>query len=65
MPQKFGDITYSSEVFKFFDKSAFFNGNSYLFDEGGRELSLDSNFTIDCFLNFSSIPADSQQKLLE
>ena len=65
MPQKFGDITYSSEVFKFFDKSAFFNGNSYLFDEGGRELSLDSNFTIDCFLNFSSIPADSQQNLLE
>lgn len=64
MPEEFGNVTYSSEFIKFFDKSAFFNGETYLFDPGGRELSLDNNFTIDCFVNFSSIPDENQQNII-
>jgi len=64
LPEEFGDIQYSNDVFKFSDYSAYFDGETYLFDEGGKELSFHGNFTIDVFLNFAQIPGADRQELL-
>ena len=59
-PELFGDLSFSTEVVKFPGYAAFFNGSTYLFDPGGREMDLQSNFTIECFINFSTAPNNKQ-----
>jgi formylglycine-generating enzyme required for sulfatase activity len=59
-PELFGDLSFSTEVVKFPGYAAFFNGSTYLFDPGGREMDFQSNFTIECFINFSTAPNNKQ-----
>jgi formylglycine-generating enzyme required for sulfatase activity len=63
-PELFGSLNFSTETVNFPGYAAFFNGSSYLFDPGGREMDFQSNLTIECFLNFSTIPEDDQQTIL-
>ena len=63
-PELFGNLSFSTETVNFPGYAAFFDGSTYLFDPGGREMDFQSNLTIECFLNFSTAPEDNKQTIL-